>query len=236
MALVALASTGLLAAGVVAVSQLASADRPDAVTVPAGATPSDESVGTPSPAPPTSAPAPPADDPEGDSSGDPGEATVDGQIVIQIGDGEPITIDLGELGDLEQLEDLDLGELDLGELDQLDLDRLQECLALFDIDFDVDFDLEIPPIGPLGGFGEGDVTIAGPDGVSVVDFGEGDGSVTISRTDGELTITSDGDVEVEQLADMFEDMSPGDMSPDDMFPGGMFPDADRIHDCLSERP
>jgi hypothetical protein len=198
MAVVAAASIGLATAGVVVVAQLAADGNSAPVAHAAAPT---ETITTTPPAPePTTVPsADERDEPESDS--DP-----DGEIVIRIGDEEPIVIDLGELGDLGdlgELGDLDLPEwrdwgslpplLDLGQLGdlgELDFDKLEQCIG--------------------GGWSEfqpgsgGDLTIAGDDGVSVVEWGEGDGSVTITRDNGEVTVSSQGDVEVEDLPDSGE--------------------------------
>src|SRR5690606_17743641 len=57
--------------------------------------------------------------------------------------------------------------------------------------------------GPLGRLAGGRVvTVAGPDGVSVIGIGEGDGSVTITQRDGELVIETEGDVTVERLGEL----------------------------------
>ena len=146
----------------------------------------------PPPCPPTSRPA---------SSGD-------DQIVIRIGDEAPIVIDLGDLGLPPELGDLsELGELgDLGDLEDLDFEQVQKCLggSLLDLDLGA-VPGSLPPLGGLDLFGD-DVTLAGPDGVSVLDFGEGDGSVTITRENGELTITSEGDVDVQQLDEILDEL------------------------------
>ena len=46
--------------------------------------------------------------------------------------------------------------------------------------------------------GRSHVVVTGPDGVSVVDFGEGDGSVTITKSGDAITVESDGDVTVHE--------------------------------------
>lgn len=115
-------------------------------------------------------------------------------------------------GDDEETEDDDQAgddfiDFDTGEYDEL-YDAFDTCMAeqlpdllggqpidilgdeMFD-EFDTDFGDEA-----------GSVTIHQPgDGVnefgdlSFLDFGEGDGSITISKTDGEISIATDGDVE-----------------------------------------
>lgn len=213
MALVALASAGLVVGGVAVVSQLASADRPETV-----ASVSTENVGTvPATAPPTTDEQP---------SGVP-EMT--GQITIDLGSG-PITIDLGQISDC--MADLDLGGLGLGEMGELNLGEMGEMPSM----------PGMPPIGLPGMSGDGTVTVAGPDGLSVIEFGEGDGSVTITRENGELTVTSDGDVTVQQLDDLLDGLpmfdidgdhtSPGE--PSDAPPVPAMPDFSQIEGCLGD--
>jgi hypothetical protein len=238
--LVSLAAAGLVAAGVAGVSQLASADRaettgaastPDggdanAPIEPVGAAPDDSNEE------PVDEPPIPADD-EGDAPGD--APTVDGEIVIDVGDGEPIVIDLGDViaggesfdefaecvgfdggifappFDREAFPDgrFDLDELD-GELDG-DLEGLLDELLADLLDDDGRFELP-----PFGGVVTGDgthITIVGPDGVSIVDLGDGDGSVTISQEDGELSIATEGDATVAELGALFGDLPIGEVDP-----------------------
>ena len=209
----------LIAAGVLTVAQLASDEATPVVNAAqeTGTTP-------PTPAPETTAPAPvtvpaaeEAPDDTPDETGD-----LDGQIVIQIGDGEPIVLDLGDLGSLG---DLAGGEGDLG-----DFGKIEQCLG--DFAFDIDLDLDAAPgelslPGLPGLFGDGDdVTIAGPDGLSVLDFGDGDGSVTITKQDGEITITSEGDVQVDDLTALDASAPLGSLPP--------LPDFDQIYECLED--
>jgi hypothetical protein len=209
------------------VAQLASADDTESALARA-ATTGDESVATTTP--PTLAPtvAPPSDTPADQSGGD---ASSNGKIVIRIGDGDPIVLDLGDLGGLATGGDLgDLG--DLGHLG--DLGKIEECLggSLFDIQ---PGDAPIPPLGGLNVFGDGtDVTVTGPDGLSVADFGDGDGSVTITKKDGQVTITTDGDVAVKDLEQVLSDLPsgvPGDASSDAPPPPSL-PDFNQIYECL----
>ena len=213
------ASVGLAATGVVAVAQFASADDSD--PLPANA------VAQVDEAPPVPAPTTvPDDEPSGEPSGD-------DQIVIRIGDGEPIVIDLGDLGLPPELGDLgELGELgELGDLQDLDFEQVQKCLggSLLDLDLGA-VPGSLPPLGGLDVFGD-DVTLAGPDGVSVLDFGEGDGSVTITRENGELTITSEGDVDVQQLDEILDELP--DEAPAER-PLPPLPDFDTILECLEQ--
>jgi hypothetical protein len=211
-ALVALATLGLVGAGVAGVSQLASADRPELEPAAQGE-PTDDTI-----APPDETSDEPLDVPDE-------TAESDGQIVIDAGDGDPVVIDLGDLdaGRIEALSeciglpafDLDgsFGEFtpgdwsaeefpfDLGDLDEffedmpIDLDALDELAEEWKVDsadgtgrrvFDLD----------------GTVTVAGPDGVSVIDLGD-NGSVTVSNDDGEVTISTSGDATVSDLDDLF---------------------------------
>jgi hypothetical protein len=211
---VAAASVGLVAAGAVAVSQLATAD--DSQPVARAATPGDETIGSPPPTPAPTAP-PDADDADGaDDASDP-TTDLDGQIVIRINDDEPIVIDLGELGDLGV-------PGDLGDLPQLpalpDLDKIEECLGHPLPDIDATPDGSRPDLPDIFGAG-GTITITGPDGVSVLDFGEGDGSVTITKENGEITVTSEGDVDVNELGDLIDEL-----------PTPALPDFHELFDCL----
>lgn len=247
-ALVSLAAVGLVAAGVAGVSQLASADRAEpagTASAPVGGDANEpiEPVGTEpddSNEEPVDEPPIPAGD-EGDGEGDaPRSApTVEGEIVIDIGDGDPIVIDLGDVvaggesfdefaecvgfdgGIFAPQFDRDAfpeGRFDLDDLDEFDrefgglLDELLDDLGGF----------EPPPFGdlPFGDlpFGDGThITVVGPDGVSIVDLG--DGSVTISQQDGELSIVTEGDATVEELGELFGDLPIGDVDPGDVDPG-----------------
>jgi hypothetical protein len=229
------ASVALVTAGVLAVAQFASGG--DAGV--ANAQESDASGSTPPTPAPETTPAPstvppddgapddgqaPDDTPDDvtpdDDTPDDDTADLDGRIVIQIGDGDPIVLDLGDLGSLGDIAGGDLGGLgDLG-----DLGKIEECLGGFAFDIDAaPGEFSLP--GLPGLFGDGDdLTVAGPDGLSVLDFGEGDGSVTITKEDGEITITSEGDVQVDDLAS-------GDASiPLPSLPA--LPDFDEIYECL----
>jgi hypothetical protein len=207
----------LIAAGVLAVSQLASDEATPVVNAAqeTGTTP-------PTPAPETTAPitVPAAEEAPDDTPDEAGD--LDGQIVIQIGDGEPIVLDLGDLGSLG---DLAGGEGDLG-----DFGKIEQCLG--DLVFDIDLDLDAAPgelslPGLPGLFGDGDdLTVAGPDGLSVLDFGDGDGSVTITKRDGEITITSEGDVQVDDLTALDASVPLGSLPP--------LPDFDQIYECLED--
>jgi hypothetical protein len=52
------------------------------------------------------------------------------------------------------------------------------------------------PVAEANAQSAAQVTVTGPDGVEFYDFGDSDGSITITQTDGELSVVSDGDVTV----------------------------------------
>ena len=126
----------------------------------------------------------------------------DGKVVIDLGDDDPIEIDLGNLPDLEELQEC------------LGLPALGEFPPLSD-------EFEFPKIFD-GAFGQGHVVVVGPDGVSVVDFGEGDGSVTITKDGDEITVESEGDVTVDEPPQL----------PALDIPDLNLPDPDKIEDCI----
>jgi hypothetical protein len=222
-AVVAAASAALVAAGVLAISQFASGDDAEVANAAqeGGSTPPTPAPET-SPPPPTTAPA--TDEVPGDEQSPDGTPDMDGKIVIQIGDGDPIVIDLGDLGAIAG------GEGDLGDLG--DLGKIEECIG--DLPFDLHIDagpgnFSLPDLGGL--FGDGnELTVTGPDGLSVLDFGDGDGSVTITKKNGEITISSEGDVQVTDLDDVFGSLP--DAPPD--APPPSLPDFDQIYQCLED--
>ena len=195
----------LIAAGVLAVSQFASGSSNDVANAA-------QEGGTTPPTPPT-APEPtappstvPADSEAPDAQAPDDTTDLDGKIVIDIGDGDPIVIDLGDLGSLDPGGNGDLG-------------KIEQCIG--DLPFDLDIDGG-PGLNVL--FGSGDqITVTGPNGLTVLDFGEGDGSVTITKKDGEVTISSEGDVQENDLtAPDFSDPLPSfaRLRPDLPVPGG----------------
>jgi hypothetical protein len=206
MALVALLTAGLIGGGIAGVSQFASADQPDL----AGAAPEE----------PTD-PVPPVDDPDPTDESSEGDATIgiDGEIVLDLGDGDPVTIDLGAL-DAEAVgrlsECIGLPRIDLGEigpwgpgewnagdfpLDEFLKDLPFDPKALDELMGEWSNDLgDLGVLGPDGG----SVTVTGPDGVSVVDLGE-NGSVTVTRNGEEITIDTSGDATVKDLSELFGD-------------------------------
>jgi hypothetical protein len=298
MALVAVASTGLLAAGVIGVSALATADDPplepvdaaDAADSLLAAAVDDDPGEREEPAPDENDGGDEGDDGGDDTDGNGDEPSLDGEIRIETGDGDPIVIDLGELGSLDgdawerfrECADLpiwldgdlggELGDLDLTLGDALDDPELEaqfdELFGEFESMFD-DFDLDVwldgwlddsglldgsileqEPGSILGGPGVladgGAVTVLGPDGVTIIDLGDGDGSVTITRDGdtGELTITTDGTATEQQLDDLFGELPEFDGEfefPEfdgefefPALPGLEGLDPERIEDCLSE--
>ena len=84
------------------------------------------------------------------------------------------------------------------------------------------------------------MTVIGPDGLSVVELGDGDGSVTITQQDGEVTIDTEGSATVNELDEMLgaiELPDLGSLDLEQILPDG-FPDRfeldlpDVIEDCL----
>jgi hypothetical protein len=208
------ASVALVGAGVLAIAAFASND--DSPTANAaqeqGTTPP-----TPAPqtAPPTVAPqTTPATTAPADQSPDDGDLT--GKIVIQIGDGDPIVIDLN-----------DLGALSGGSGGHGDLGDIEQCIG--DLPFNIDLNAA-PGHGGLPSFdvfGNGDtVTVTGPNGVSLLTFGDGDGSITITKHDGEISISSDGDVQQSDLG------GPDASLPIPSLPD--LPDFGKITKCLED--
>jgi len=201
MALVALAAAGLVGGGLIGVSQFASADRPEVVAGATGDT--------------IEPPAPDTDEPDDVDDDEDQGPVVDGRIVIDIGDGDPVVIDLeggtinGEsfeqFGECVGLPFLENGPIFDGELVIEDLPLDFEAM-LEDMPFG-----KFEHMGDLGDFGligpDGShVTVLGPDGLSVIDLGDGDGSVTITQTDGELTIETEGSATLQQIDDLFGTM------------------------------
>lgn len=266
MALVALASAGLVAGGIVGVSAVGSADDPRLETSDVAAAAADDDT--------TTTTTVMTDD--GDTTtddGDTGEqSVVDGEIVIDLGGGEPIVIDVGDVGDLDGEQFAELGEclglpfLDLGPMGDLPfefpdgefeawIDELPGVFGDFELPEGAEFD-----IGEFAMVPDGEVTVFGPDGMTVIDLGDGDASVTITRDGetGELAITTDGTATEQTFDDLFGDIEFGELpefpgefdelSPDEIeemlgelpeFDFGEFPmfddvDPERVNDCLAE--
>lgn len=236
MAIAALAAAGLVGGGIVVAGQFASADRPS-LDSPAAI---DEDTG---------------DDDAGDEdtgdddTGNDGTPSFDGEIVIDDGDGEPLVLDLGELG--ECIGPILRGPLFEGRGDGRPLfdDEFHERMERF-LD-----DLPWDELGDLDGaldddgvriFGSGGsmITVVGPDGVQMIDLGDGDATVTIEQRDGELSIDADGDATVNEFPDLGAFLPEmGDQTPDGRLPSELdrldldelLPfDLDGIESCLDD--
>lgn len=282
-ALVAVATAGLLGAGIVGVGALASADDPG-LSVSATPTTQQTPITQPTASTPpadTSVPAETADDQTGDDQT--GDETGDDQTGDdqtgddQTGDGRPsveIRVDQGD------------GEPFVVELDGEDLGAFQECMGmpmlggawLGDGEFDLQIDDmlgqfeelfgELPDLDrmlqalpdPANGEGDiwqafpgadGTVTVLGPDGPTIVDLGDGDGSVTVSRDaeTGAVTITTEGTATEQDLGAIFaphvvdgewlDEMPNFDEMPSlEGMPelGGILPhiDPDQMSQCLAD--
>lgn len=209
MVWVAVLTAGLIGGSIAGISQLAGANQPDL-----GTQATDEPTDTVPPVDDTVPPVEESEDGSDDGTELPSvadESAAEGDIVLDTGDGDPIVIELGEFDSdtIERLSecigfsqfDLDL-DVELGDWDPdefaLDLDEFFDGLP-FDLE---DFDAEFGDFGMFDG--EGSVTVAGPDGVSVVDLGE-NGSVTVTKDGDDVTISTDGDATVSELSDLFGD-------------------------------
>jgi hypothetical protein len=110
--------------------------------------------------------------------------------------------------------------IDVGDGDPItiDLGEIGNCidLPIFELP-EIDRAPEPPDLGG------GHVVVASPDGVQVVDFGDGDGSVTITKSGDDISIETDGDV--------FEHSAP-EMPEMPTMPD--FPDLADLHDCLDQ--
>lgn len=221
MALAALAAAGLVGGGIVVAGQIVSADRPtlgEQSTEEGDETPGGEVGGE-------------------RADGDPGRLPIDGEIVIDDGDGDPLVLDLGALAEC-------LGPiLHGGPLAGGD----GSPRPLFDEDFQQrmeDFLDGLPHDGPDGhaaddgvrifGSGGSTVMVVGPDGVEVIDLGDGDATVTVEQRGGELAVETDGDATVAELPE-FGDLLPhphGDMPG--AWGGGLPFDLGSIEECLGE--
>jgi hypothetical protein len=231
MVLVAAAAASLVGAGLIGISQFASADRPEITP----------SAGEPLPEP---------SDEDGDSDDgdtDDGEhgPVVEGQIVIDNGDGEPIVIDLGEGSingeSMQQFSECiglpifggEPGESPFGDFEDFQFEDFEGMFEDFPFgdfegmleDFPIeDFEGMFEEFGEFGGpghFGEfatdgTHVTVMGPDGLTVIELGDGDGSVTITQQGGELTIDTDGSATVNELDEMLGAIEFGDLESFDL--------------------
>lgn len=238
-AAIAVSAAALVGAGLVGISQFASADRPelgDAAGATPGTDPGDDSTEPIDPVP--------ADEPAdiGDPADDGDQPAVDGQIVIDDGDGEPIVIDLGEV----TIDGAPLSELaDCIGLPFLEGGPMLELPTEFPIDrFDQMGDLPLGDLSVPGSDGT-HVTVLGPDGVSIIDLGDGDGSVTIAQSDGEVEITTEGDATVQQMSDLigelgdlgdrFENLDPQEIF-DEFFADGLPDGFPRFEDGFDLEP
>ena len=236
MVLVAVAAASLVGAGLIGISQFASADR-------AEITPS---AGEPLPEP--SAEDGDTDDGDhDDGDSDDGEhgPVVEGQIVIDNGDGEPIVIDLSEGSingeSMEQFGECvglpvfggEPGESPFGDFEDFPFEDFEGMLEEFPFgdfeamleDFPIeDFEGMFEEFGEFGGpghFGEfatdgTHVTVMGPDGLTVIELGDGNGSVTITQDGGEVTIDTDGSATVNELDEMLGAIDFGDLESFDI--------------------
>ncbi len=238
MVLVAVLTAGLIGGGIAGISQLAAADRPE--------------LGVAAPDEPTDDTVPPVDDdeaePEPDTPTDPAEPTgeSDAQVVLDLGEGEPIVIDLSDVeGDIERLTEciglppFGAGDFQIGEFEPGELPNLDEFLEGLPFDLEAFEDLEGELFGEFGDFGtfeadDGSVTVVGPDGVSVVDLGE-NGSVTVTKADGEITVETDGDATVSDLDDLFGEFGSIFDGEFDGELGGLF-DEQQIDEFLESLP
>lgn len=111
-------------------------------------------------------------------------------------------------------ESLPWGELDLGELD---FDAFDDGVRLF-------------------GAGGSSIVVVGPDGVRLIDLGDGDGTVTIEQVDGELSIEVDGDARVSELPDIEQWLGQLDLGQLDLgrLDLGGWPALGDIESCLDE--
>jgi hypothetical protein len=259
MALVAVVTAGLIGGGILGVSALASADRPEAEdaasTVPDDGAPDDTAPAPDDSAPDDSAPEDSVPDdastddtaPDDSDHGGEDEGTDDpwmsGTIELDLGDGDPIVIDLDAL-------------------DEEAVRRLTECIGLPSFDFSLDRPASprIPNLDDLleefewpEDRGEphvidrGSVTVAGPDGVSVIDLGES-GSVTVTKDGDDISIEASGDATVSDLDELFGELGkrfdvefPGDIGAmlERLPRGGDLPefepiDADAVQACIDE--
>lgn len=194
MALVALATAGLVGGGIVVAGQLASADEPTLRTA--------------------------DDEPTTVESDDEARATDDGadDSSVEPGSGE-VVIDLGDIGDVARCLGLSFGDGEgpfgprRGRLFDEDFEqRMEEFLDGLPWDELGDLPGELGgDLGAMGddgvrifGSGGSTITIVGPDGLQVIDLGDGDASVTIEQQDGELTVTTEGDASEVDLPDLGE--------------------------------
>ena len=286
------ATAGVIGAAAFGVSELASADDEATLAASATTTVPDDTDDTDDTDGTTAEP----DDGAGDADQQPsvdtesgdgpegGIPSIDGELRIETGDGDPIIIDLGELagGDLQQFQEcvglpvFGQGAGDLPSIEEIDplLDdmfgdfgslfdelpeggELDELFRQFEEQFGGDLDelfgeFDAGTVFPMPGIADGAVTVTGPDGVTIIDLGDGDATVTITRDGdtGEITVTTDGSASEQQL-DELTDVFPlphlgdpgdgdGDFEFDFALPdlsGGIFEsmiDPELVESCLAE--
>jgi hypothetical protein len=82
---------------------------------------------------------------------------------------------------------------------------------------------------------DGTVTVLGPDGPTIIDLGDGEASVTISRDadTGDLTITTEGTASELDLGDVLGELPGLDGHLDQMMPFEPL-DPERLQSCLDE--
>lgn len=230
MALAALAAAGLVGGGIVVAGQFASADEPSLGT----AAVLDEPVDEPAEEPVEE----PADDQGGDAP------MIDGEIVIDDGDGDPLVLDLGRIGECVGpiLGGEGSGALPFDDEFQQRMEEFLDDLPWDELGDGLPHDLLDDGVRIFGSGGS-TITVVGPDGVEVIDLGDGDATVTIEQSDGGLTIETEGDVTVNELPDLGEMLpemfpDPGEMDSDRPELGEMselFPfDLDEIESCLDD--
>ena len=232
MALAALAAAGLVGGGVVVAGQFASAD--DRPSLEAG-----EAAAEPTPD------APPERVVPVERSG---SAATDGEIVLDLG---ALGECLGPIFGGGPLFGTDAEGAPGSPFDDDFAQRMEEFLdglpwdELGDLDLDLD-GLDLDDGVRIFGSGGSMITVVGPGGVELIDLGEGDATVTIEQTDGELTIETDGDVTVSDLPDLGELFSEfGELDLDELDLGALglgelgdwqsldeLPGLDDIRSCL----
>ncbi len=224
-------AVGLLGAGVAVAGQIGSDDQQGvaaAAVKPPGAAPQkivqDETVSDDNP-PDATVPVTTVNGRSTDASG---------RIELDVGDGDPIVVELdefddavvGKLGECLGLPSFELhvgdGPLRPGDLPD-DLDTwLDDVLSEWDVQVGTNHEGDLGStfddlFAEFGVTPDGQVTVTGPDGVSVIDIGE-DGSVTISRNGDDITIETTGDATVSDLGDLVDDL--GTLFGDQFDPDG----------------
>jgi hypothetical protein len=102
--------------------------------------------------------------------------------------------------------EMPFGEMPFGEMHPGFPDDLEQTMADLEECFK-DSDWGFPGLGGLGlgdADGDGAVAVMTPEELSVLSFGDGDGSITITKAGDDYTISADGDVTDASLPDVFE--------------------------------